>query len=142
MTVLTLGHALDPTQAIPYKRLEGLVRMSQRRPDLRPVMSTTWEQLQVLPAGRTWGPITLATRELSKLGWHRKADSPLGQWTVTCKASSGTWVDTDLARVDPAQWGHIVREALREQKWREAAWRRPDMKGLETGVDKEVTNLA
>ena len=43
LTVLTPGHLLDPVQAIPFKRMMGLVTMLQKRPDLREAMLKVWK---------------------------------------------------------------------------------------------------
>ena len=127
MTVLTPGHLLEPSQAIPYRRLMGLVRMLQRRPDLRLTMERVREGLlDRNGTSKPWGPMTLATKALKGLGWTWRDN-----WTVRRKG-----VDTDLATIDSGKWGHLIRDALRDGQWR-AAQRRTDMGGLATGVDKE-----
>ena len=67
---------------------------------------------------------------LHELGW-----AWTGTWQVCREA-----VPTDLLTVDIAAWAHMVREALRMKRWREASARRMDMNGLEHGVDREATN--
>ena len=45
----------------------------------------------------------------------------------------------DLRHVDRGEWEHTVRDALRRAEWATAAGRRSDMRGIENGVDREVT---
>ena len=106
LTLFTLGHRVDPAQAIPYTRLVGFVRMLQHRPDLRPLVR------HILHCGRhrsPCGPVGLATQALSSLGW-------------SCTALFTSWVvirhnvATNLLTVDPPAWAHEVREAARQHR--------------------------
>ena len=129
LTVLAPGHQIDPQQALAYRRLVGLVRMLQRRPDLRDLVQML---LGLYQPGRRWGPVHLAMEALYSLGW-----SWTPPWHVVREG-----IITDLLVVDPGTWAHEVREAARMVRWKAASSRRTDMVGLTEGVDKDATNAA
>ena len=129
LTVLARGHLVDPHQAVPYRRLVGLVRMLQRRSELRDLVQRLLQQY--LP-GRGLGPVHLAMDALRALGW--TWSSP---WRVTRQGHT-----TDLLLVDPSLWAHDVRAALRMMLWDNASARRADMRGLADGIDRDATNAA
>ena len=68
---------------------------------------------------------------LTELGW-----SWTGTWQVCREA-----VSPNVFTVDIAVWAHMMREALRIKRWRQASVRRMDFNGLEHGVDRESTNM-
>ena len=136
MTLMVPGHRLDPIQAIPYRRLTGLLRMVQRRPELHAQILRVRRAQTVHDLKRTKnrrGPVGLALEALAQLGW----SWPAGSLLVSRKG-----VDTDLATIDHKQWEHEVRAAAREQRWKDASARRTDMVGVERGVDREATAYA
>ena len=100
LTVLARGHLVDPHQAVPYRRLVGLVRMLQRRSDLRDQVQQLFRQY--LP-GRGVGPVHLAMDALRALGW-----TWLPPWQVSRQSQV-----TNLLSVDPSLWAHDVRAAIR-----------------------------
>lgn len=47
--------------------------------------------------------------------------------------------EVNVLEIGKEHWGHIVREAMRRVLWEQAANRRPDMAGVERGIDREIT---
>ena len=109
--------------------LRIVVKIVQRRIDLRDCLT------RVRTARRRrqsrFGPLSLVMEALTELGW-----SWTGTWQVCREA-----VLTDLLTVDIAVWAHMMREALRIKRWRQASARRMEFNGLEHGVDRESTNM-
>ena len=90
-TVLSPGHRLDPSQAIPYRRLRSLLTVIQNREDLRGRIRT---MQKLLPRSRRpMGPVGLAQNALELLGWGWIGGE---NWSV--KATSGTF---DLLSTKP-----------------------------------------
>ena len=130
MTLLAPGHLVDPQQALTFRRLAALSKIAHTRVDLHQRVATI---LLRAPFQRPLGPVGLALEAVARLGWTWS-----NGWIISCGDSS-SW---DLTTVDPAIWCHAIRDALRMLRWREASARRPDLRGIEQGIDRDATNVA
>ena len=116
------------TQALPYRRPTGLVRMVQRRPDLNTLIRRVHNLMKDYPA---LGPIGLARDAMRTVGW---------RWEHTWRAVAGPSTQY-LTTVQPDSWAHEVRATLRHEMWRTdaARWTDTDRAGLENGMDTKAT---
>ena len=74
LSLFAPGHQVDPLQGLPYRRLVGLVRMAQRRPDVRALILKVRRLAGTRPP---LGPVGLARDAFRQVGW--RWDEP---WNV------------------------------------------------------------
>ena len=128
-TLLAPGHRVDPGQAVAYQSLVTMQRVIRKRADLYHELCATWLALS-RPRAASDGPMQVVRDSLDLMG---------AEWVSPFVVKFECGRRVDLVDLDPGEWSHLVRESLRMATWRRAAERRPDMDGLERGVDREVS---
>ena len=130
-TIVTPGHRTDPVQAYRYQCLTVLHRMVTERLHMGPLICRTWALSSKSHRGaRPEGPIQRLQAIISDLGW--KWPEPFVFTTAAGKALK-------MQSMHREEWEHEVRNELRSKEWRVAAARRPDMQGIEEGVERDLT---
>ncbi|CAE8623234.1 unnamed protein product [Polarella glacialis] len=129
-TLFMAGHRLDPCQIDTYKCLVALRRVLVANPRFHKAFEDTWvvasraRNVQHGPVGK----IFLVTR---LLGWRW-----VGPWRFTTSSNQ----EFDFLCVSEQRWQHEIRDSLRSMLWTAASQRRPDMVGLEAGVDRMASS--
>ena len=88
-----------------------------------------WEATHYL-IGEVQGPVALLRESMKDIGW---------EWPSPFHVCTADSMTVDIRSMSPEEWGHLVREALRQMVWKQAAQRRWDMEGLDRGVDRTAT---
>eukprot|EP00973_Karenia_brevis_P049869 6924632-Karenia_brevis.AAC.1 len=88
-----------------------------------------WYALQSTVKWRQ-GPIYKCAKAVERLGW---------AWVEPFCFKTGEGKTLNFMEMSAAAWKHEVREALRMLLWKTAAERRPDMLGIENGIDRVAT---
>ena len=132
---LCRGHAADPLQASIYRILSTVKRMLTRHPQLIEQWSTVVNDSLPffdMPGANLnhHGPVYRFAWAAKKLGW--EIVDPL-----TLRTSEGT--EVQLLQIEEGYLQHVVRDEMRLILWKEAALRRPELDGIQHGVDREAT---
>ena len=134
-TLLCRGHATDPLQASVYRIISTVKRQLTRHPHLlglwTEIVNGSLEVLDMPGVNiNVHGPVMRFFWAAQKLGWEI-VDS------TTLRTRDGT--NVPFLETDDGLLQHLIRDDLREYLWSEAARRRPDLQGLEQGIDREAT---
>eukprot|EP00438_Fugacium_kawagutii_P022288 Skav233968 [mRNA] locus=scaffold1008:488878:491145:- [translate_table: standard] len=144
MTIFCKGHLVDPVQFLDYRSLLTVASLARLDQQSQQDLVFLWNQYQRgdLAPDQCLGPISLVRKILLSLHWRWSSplqliDSQGHDWTLP------------LNKVAKAQFGHQVREDLRQSELSKATTRnrfggrginaRADMQGVELGVNFQQT---
>ena len=129
LTLLAPGHRLDPGQTVPWQSLSAVREMILREGRAPEELNRAWAAYD---AGdkRVPGPIGIAWDEVQKMGW---------RWASPEVLERPAGPALDMRTTPKGYWQHALREGARGARWREAVAKRPDLDGIQGGVDREAT---
>ena len=102
--------------------------LARRSASSRGELEVAWQHLSS-GVGVVPGPVGIVWKQVESLGW---------SWNEFLSFGRGGLPGLSLVGEDDDAWGHAVRQAARMMMWKRAV-RRPDMAGVERGIDRRAT---
>ena len=141
LTVFAPGHQLDPASAVAFTRLNTLMHMLRRHPQLAARIRAVRAHYGAQPRVAPCGPVGLLLETVRQMD---------GEWPVRALELHCGGQRIPLAAPPPkrgatqretnSQWAHGLREMLRRWRWRQVEAERTSMAGVAEGIDRAATN--